>query len=385
MSTIYIHWPFCLKKCDYCSFYSVTCPKDLDLNLWLSAYERVLKKHLEEFYNNEEITSIYFGGGTPSLVPSYFVADILCYIDKYFKVCKQAEITIEANPGTINCNKLKDYKDAGVNRLSIGVQSLVDESLKILGRIHTSNEAIKCIHEASEVFDNVSADFIYNRPGQTLPDWQDELHQICKLPVKHLSLYELIVEDNTPICKQIDSCILPKQNETSEFFEETCRIANKYNFNQYEVSNFAKSRTNNETLPTYYSRHNMSYWNYEDYYAVGPSAHSRITKNGCKIAIEQIANNSLWLTWSKHPVFECEPLDKFAEYKERLIMGLRTTHGIKISDIDEKIQKYYGLKNKLEKLIENSYIIIDGDVMTLSYQGRLRLNLIVQYLSRELQ
>lgn len=378
MSTIYIHWPFCRSKCYYCDFNSVPCPQFIDYSKWLAAYTKILQKYTEQYYQGDPITSIYFGGGTPSLLPNWFIASILEEIDNAFQLAPNLEITLEANPKTIDKIKAMNLKKSGINRLSIGVQSIIDADLKMLGRIHSAREAKECIFEISEIFDNLSIDMIYNRPGQNLRNWEEELNEVLKYPIKHISLYELIVEQNTRLKAMIDSGVLPSPSSSAAFFEKTIEIARNHGFEMYEVSNFAKDKC--------YGQHNISYWKYEDYYGIGAGAHSRCTLAGRKIAIAQISDNNEWLRWAletKNPVFNEEILSEDDEFKERLIMGLRSKFGIKIDVISKHIKAKYGLKNKLKKLQENSYIINKGSDVVLTDNGIMKLNLIIRYLTEE--
>lgn len=178
MSTIYIHWPFCLSKCYYCDFNSIKCSGNINFKKWLYLYKKVLEKFKQDFYKSEDITSIYFGGGTPSLLPEWFVADLIEEINNSFNLMPGSEITLEANPKTVNKQSLLNFKKAGINRLSIGVQSIRNEDLKLLGRIHNSQDAKDCVFEAFDVFDNISIDMIYNRPRQNLTDWESELNEV---------------------------------------------------------------------------------------------------------------------------------------------------------------------------------------------------------------
>ena len=378
MSTIYIHWPFCRSKCHYCDFNSMPCPKFVDYSKWLVAYIKIVQKYNEHYYNGGFITSIYFGGGTPSLLPSGFIASILEKISTTFKLAPNIEITIEANPKTINKIKAIELKKSGVNRLSIGVQSIVDDDLKMLGRIHLAKEARECVFEMSEIFDNLSIDMIYNRPGQNLLNWEKELQEVLEYPIKHISLYELIVETNTKLKAMIDSGALPSPSSSATFFEKTIEIAKGHGFEMYEVSNFAKDK--------HYGRHNISYWKYEDYYGIGAGAHSRCTLANHKIAIAQITDNNEWLRWAmetENPAFNEEILTEDDEFKERLIMGLRCKFGINIDVISEHMKTKYGLKNKLKKLQANSYIINKGSDVVLTDDGIMKLNLIIRYLTEE--
>ena len=376
MSTIYIHWGYCLSKCYYCNFNSIPCNKTLDYGAWCNAYIRVLHEYKSRYYHDEQITSIYFGGGTPSLLPEWFVAKILDEISTHFKLSETVEITLEANPKAINKSKAHSFKSAGINRLSIGVQSIIDHDLKMLGRIHSATDAIDCVMDMTQIFDNISVDMIYNRPGQNLASWEDELNAVLLFPIQHISLYELIVESNTKIKDMIDAKRLSPPSSSSEFFETTIKVAKSNGFEMYEVSNFAKNG--------HYGRHNISYWRYEDYFGLGPGAHSRCSIGGRKIAIAQIADNEEWLKWASAGITFCEEkLTEEDEFKERLLMGLRSKFGIKLKDISNHIKTKYGLNAKLDKLRANSYIISMGDDMILTDEGIMKLNLIIRYLTEE--
>lgn len=375
MSTIYIHWPFCLSKCYYCDFNSIKCSGNINFKKWLYLYKKVLEKFKQDFYKSEDITSIYFGGGTPSLLPEWFVADLIEEINNSFNLMPGSEITLEANPKTVNKQSLLNFKKAGINRLSIGVQSIRNEDLKLLGRIHNSQDAKDCVFEAFDVFDNISIDMIYNRPRQNLTDWESELNEVLNWPINHISLYELIIEDNTKLKQMIEQGDIPYPDNSDKFFNKTIEIATQANFEMYEVSNFARNQK--------YGKHNLSYWNYEDYYGIGPGSHSRITKAQQKVAIAQISNNLNWLKWAEDPDFELEILSKDEIFEEMCIMGLRSKCGLDLGKISEEIKNKYDLQNKIEKLIKNSYIIKLGDRIILTKEGIKKLNLVIEFLVRE--
>ena len=378
MSTIYIHYPFCLSKCYYCDFNSIACKRTNSI-LYLPLYANVLNLFNREFYKGEKITSIYFGGGTPSLLSVEFIEEILTHIHNTFNITSDAEITLEVNPKTIDKNKAKRYKEAGINRLSIGIQSFIDADLKILGRIHNSYDALTCVYEMCHTFNNVSIDLIYNRPGQKVEDWVQELKKALQLPIQHVSLYELIIEDNTYMKHLIDKGFLPKPSVSDKFLRKTFEIAEANNFEMYEASNFAKTCTGYKPL---YSRHNLSYWNYEDYYGVGAGAHSRVhSKNGRKCAISQCCNIVKWCNWAKNPVFKIEELFDEEVYTEKLLMGLRTKLGININDYDKEILKTHNFYFKIKQLIDNEYAYLNKGRMILTVEGMLRLNIIVSYLT----
>jgi oxygen-independent coproporphyrinogen-3 oxidase len=329
--------------------------------------------HKNIYYHGEEITSVYFGGGTPSLLPVWFVAALLTEIRKEFNLIHNAEISIEVNPKTISVAKAQMLKQAGVNRISIGVQSLIDADLVMLGRTHNSQQAVECVYLAASVFDNISIDMIYNRPGQLLSDWLVELRKALVLPISHASLYELIIEDGTKLQRAIATKNLSLPSLTEPFIEKTIELAEDLGLEMYEISNFAKSAK-------YRCKHNIAYWSYNNYYGIGPGAHSRTTRNGRKIAIAQLCDINEWLRWSEHPAFVEETLSTDDELKELLIMGLRTKFGIPLRSIPQSLMNKYELKNKLEKLQKSEYIVIDGDCVVLTYSGVLRINSVIQYL-----
>ena len=341
---------------------------------YLQLYINVLTAFHKQFYKNEDITSIYFGGGTPSLLSVEFIEKILNFINANFNVVSNAEITLEANPKTININKAIGYKSVGINRLSIGVQSLIDVDLRTLGRVHNAHDALMCVYEMSSIFPNVSIDLIYNRPGQTLENWEQELSMALELPIKHISLYELIIEDNTYIKYLIDKGFLEQPSMSEEFLNKTIEITKIRGFEQYEVSNFAIDST-------YYSRHNLSYWNYKDYYGVGAGAHSRVHNEfNQKCAISQCADINTWCEWAKEPIFEVEVLSDNDVYVERLLMGLRTKFGVNCNNFDVSILLEHDFERKIWYLKQNDYILNRGNYIILTYEGLLRLNSVLRYL-----
>lgn len=372
MATIYIHWPFCISKCAYCDFNSFTekslaVRSDADFRNWLNLYKNALLK----FDKIEKITSIYFGGGTPSLLPSFFVEELLQFIFDTFNIVNNAEITLEANPGTISFTKALSFYKAGVNRLSIGVQSIYDKGLKILGRdSHSASQAIECVREMSNIFNNISIDLIYNRPFQKSREWEKELSEAVNLLgeyITHISCYELIIEEGTLLHKQVLYGIFPKP-ALSRAFDITYNVLTKNGFEMYEVSNYAR--------PGYEGRHNMSYWKYENYYGIGPGAHSRIMQNGRKIALEQEKNPQKWF---KTQSFYRELLSESDILKEKLIMGLRAKCGIRLEDL----ANISNINKKLKALSDNLYIICHDERVIMTYEGLKKLNLIIRYILGE--
>ena len=349
MATFYIHWPFCVSKCAYCNFNSYIAQVNQDL--WLEKYKLLIKK-----FPTETITSIYFGGGTPSLLQPRFVEEIINAINPI----KNAEITIEINPNTVDYQKLLDFKYACINRVSIGVQSIYDDQLQLLGRTsHTVSDAISCVKDCCKVFDNVSIDLIYNRPFQTCSQWGKEITQTMEIfakAIQHISCYELILEPGTPLTRSVTKQILPPPLDCDTFFKITHDILDKSGFKMYEISNFAKNG--------FQSKHNLSYWKYDDYYGIGPGAHSRITKNGAKIAIKQ--GNSI-----EHFTFKEIQLSEKEVIEERLIMGLRTIYGVESNILQS---------TKIQALEDEGYAVCNHGMLTLTFEGLKRLNGILRYL-----
>ena len=266
-SALYIHIPFCDHKCIYCDFYSIITKDNIP------SFLASVKKEIDYYsllYSKERFfTSIYFGGGTPSLMDTRYISEIIDYLYKSFSVSENAEITLETNPGTVNQNKLKDFCTTGINRISIGIQSFHEDELKFLTRIHDKATAIDTVYNAEKAgFKNISADLIFNLPGQTKAKWLNNLETIVELPVKHISAYSLILERGTILNKMVLDGKVKIQDEDydAELYELTIDFLESNGFSQYEVSNFSKEG--------YECIHNKAYWEYRDYLSFGPSAHS---------------------------------------------------------------------------------------------------------------
>ncbi len=266
--SFYIHYPFCKSKCPYCDFNS-HISSNIDLGAFLKAYFNEIEFFAKNA-KNRQISTIFFGGGTPSLMPTYFVDEILRKISKHFQIENHCEITLEANPTSFESAKFQEFKKAGINRLSIGIQALNDEDLKFLGREHSSKEAMQTIENARKIFDNFSFDLIYARPKQNLQNWQKELELALSFDTKHLSLYQLTIEKGTPFFKDFrdKKFEMPSENLSAEFYETTNEIMAQNGFLHYEISNYCKKN--------FECKHNLIYWRGLDYAGVGAGAHSRI-------------------------------------------------------------------------------------------------------------
>lgn len=350
---IYIHWPFCASKCPYCAFNSYVAPvPDGFIEVYLKKldiYNDILESRI--------VKSIYFGGGTPSLMNPNDIERILSKITSIYQLDNDVEITLEANPGSTSKNKFETYRKIGINRISLGIQSLNDANLKFLGRIHSVKDAEAAIHNVQTIFENYSLDFIYGLPEQNISTWEAELLQIGEIQAPHLSMYQLTIEENTPFAQQghlIDSDV------SYPFYLATREILQDYSYEHYEVSNFAKSG--------YRSRHNMSYWDYEDFIGIGPGASGRITVNQEKHEVLEPREISIW---QKEIKLHMTKLTKDEIEEEALIMGLRTKHGVEIRKIE---RLYTNNLNKINQLKDDQLLQEKDGYLIATEDGLLKLD-----------
>lgn len=334
MASLYLHIPFCERKCIYCDFYSIA-PNDSSadhpalIERFLDALDTEIHLRAEEQRFRKSYETIFFGGGTPSLLSPSHIEKILKTLSSHFSVEPGAEITLETNPGTVNLEKLKAFRSAGVNRLSIGIQSFHDDDLQFLSRIHTAADAHRCISDAFAAgFQNVSFDLIFSLPNQTMDRWRSNLIQAVAQSPAHLSCYSLIVEPNTPLFRLVQSKqITPLDaDRDAELFEFTMEFLESHGFTHYEVSNFA--------LPGFQCRHNVNYWNHTNYLGFGPSAHSLWETerwwNCANIStyIARLAKRSLPIEGGEH-LSETQLID------EAIFLGLRSD-GIDLKDYSRR-------------------------------------------------
>ena len=352
--SIYIHWPYCLSKCPYCDFNSHVSKEKIDQDQYSSLIKKELD-HYSEVMNSKNISSIFFGGGTPSLMDPSVVYEILNHIEKKFNFDDKTEITLEANPTSVELDKFRHYSDFGINRVSIGVQSLNDIDLKKLGRNHTSKEAIRAIEIAHQYFNSISIDLIYSRPGQKITEWKAELLQALALGTHHISLYQLTIEPKTTYEKLFQSgkLILPNEELSRELYLLTESVCNDYSLFKYELSNFSKK--GHESI------HNLNYWNSGEWVGVGPGAHSRIeNKDGERISIINEYDPLKWEEYVKKSGFssiEKQNLSQENIRDEYILMSMRTSKGMSIN-------KYIDLgghldKTKLKSLTTGGYIKVN--------------------------
>jgi len=373
MSGIYIHIPFCERKCIYCDFYSVE-----NLNLIDRFTESLLKEikifSIEaDFFNDSIFDTIYFGGGTPSLLEPAQIEKILNKLSQSFKISSNPEITLETNPGTVDKRKLLEFKNLGVNRISFGVQSFFDDDLKFLGRIHTGEDAFKCVNDSFEVgFENVSIDLIFGLPGQTVEKWLENLKFAVSLNVPHISAYNLIVERGTPLHElfSLGKVQIPEDEIQAQLYERTIDFLENAGYVHYEVSNYA--------FEGFECRHNLKYWQYENYIGFGPSAHSFwINKRWWNFANLNKYINALDL--GKIPVANFEILDEEKMIEEFIYLGLRSK-GINVARFKGKFGFEFvdgDIKDEIEELERAGYITIEDDFIKLTPKGFLLCDEIV--------
>jgi oxygen-independent coproporphyrinogen-3 oxidase len=324
---VYVHWPFCLAKCPYCDFNSHVRHDAPDEARYARAIAAELA-HAASRIAPRRLTSVFFGGGTPSLMRPETVSTILCEITRHWALQPDTEITLEANPTSVEAERFRGYRAAGVNRLSLGVQALNDTALKALGRMHTADEALTAVAIAKSVFQRVSFDLIYARPAQTPVEWRAELKRALTEQVEHLSLYQLTIEDGTPFAAlyRAGKLRVPDADTARELWDVTQEICDAAGLSAYEISNHA--RTGAE------SRHNLVYWRSGEYVGVGPGAHGRIDTEQGRMATATERQPERWLALVEdrgHGLVVDESLGAIERADEFLLMGLRLREGIERS------------------------------------------------------
>ena len=357
---IYIHVPFCGKKCSYCDFYSV-CYSGQQAELYVQAVVRNLRHYGEKSLTAD---TVYFGGGTPSLLSGEQISRIMAAIQENFALSGDAEVTLEANPVTLSPRRLEELLSAGVNRLSIGVQSMNDAELRYLGRLHSAERAEKAVLDAFETgFRNISCDLMLALPGQSEELLKQSIDRLCALPIQHISAYILKVEEGTPFdCDEVRSA-LPDEEKVSQLYLFAVSELDRHGYQQYEVSNFS--------IPGYESRHNCRYWKCEDYLGIGPSAHS--CHKGVRFAADADIQAFIDAPHQNVTITDPSPCD----FTERAMLLLRLSDGLHLADFPQQADM---LRKKVPPLVAEGYITFDGERIALTPRGFLVSNSVISFL-----
>ena len=361
MSGIYIHIPFCKQACHYCDFHFSTSLKKKEEMVLALGKEIVLRK--SEF-EDEVVETIYFGGGTPSILTIADVKFLIETVYENYSVIENPEITVEANPDDLSDDFIVELSKTLVNRLSIGVQSFFEDDLEMMNRAHNSAEAKKCLEIATKYFDNISVDLIYGIPEMSNQKWTQNIETALRFGISHISSYALTVEPKTALKKLIDTGKIdqPKDEVASEHFDILVEKLTQNGFIHYELSNFGKEN--------YFSKNNSSYWLGKKYIGIGPSAHSFDGNSRSW----NIANNSLYLksiSESKLPN-EIEILSKTDKYNEYVMTGLRTIWGISLNRIETQFGKQYlkYLQKQMEKFVKDDLLVLENDILKTTKKGK---------------
>lgn len=375
---LYVHWPFCLSKCPYCDFNSHVRER-IDSALWQHALLRELE-HYGRLTEGRRLTSVFFGGGTPSLMPPEVVDALLAQLEEYWTLDPDLEVTLEANPTSAEAQRFAGFAAAGVNRLSIGVQALEDEALRFLGRQHSAEEALAAVDLARRAVPRFSFDLIYARPGQTAEAWRAELRAALDLGSEHLSLYQLIIEPGTKFHAALRRGELKLLDDEmqAELYEVTGVMLEAEGLPAYEISNYARVGAE--------CRHNLTYWRYGDYVGIGPGAHGRLTLSGEKRATRQHRAPEIWLdrvVSTGHATQAEETLTRRQRLEELLMMGLRLREPIARTAFEREVgaQPEQVLEpGRLKAALAEGYLILDEEGLRAGPEGRLRLNSLLAWL-----
>ncbi|MEP2861730.1 radical SAM family heme chaperone HemW [Parvibaculum sp.] len=368
---VYVHWPFCQSKCPYCDFNSHVVA-NIDQARWARALCRELE-HMRSLAGAQRVRSVFFGGGTPSLMLPETVDAVLKKIASLWTMEEGAEITLEANPTSVEADRFKGYRAAGVNRLSLGVQSLDDAQLKFLGRLHSADEALRAIALARDIFPRLSFDLIYARPGQTKDAWESELRAALAHAADHLSLYQLTIEPDTAFARLYEkgAFVLPEDEEAAEMYALTADICAEAGLSAYEVSNYAASGAA--------SRHNLVYWRYGDYAGVGPGAHGRITSGEKRLATRARRMPGDWIDAVEREGHGLEAVEEIAPAEqgdEMVLMGLRLQEGVSLARHARLAGREIS-PVRIEALVADDLLAVEGDIIRATSEGRMLLDAVL--------
>jgi oxygen-independent coproporphyrinogen-3 oxidase len=371
VTSLYLHIPFCSRKCCYCSFHSGAHPESLQIR-----YGQAINREIEQTAvanGQPRLDTLFIGGGTPSVLPAQVLGSILATCRKAFSWCDEAEVSIEVNPETVLGELLQNLRCHGVNRLSMGVQSLNDGELNLLGRTHTAAQGREALVRARQAgFTNINIDLMYGIPGQTVQSWRDTLLRALDMDLEHLSLYQLSVEEGTTFADLLKKgeLELPDEEAILEMDEIANQESGMAGYHRYEISNYAK--------PGKFCRHNLVYWHNEPYVACGAAAVSYTAGNRC-LRQPDPALYSDWLESGLSPLIECEHLPVEQAFRETMVMGLRLTAGVSRQRLQGRfgcgVQDIYG--NRLDRLISSGLLCFDGERYFLSERGRLLANVVM--------
>ena len=373
MTGLYIHVPFCKQKCIYCDFNSYAGYDEL-IPAYFNALEKELIFKADSFMskneiNHNDLTSIYIGGGTPSFVDESYITRMMDIIKETFTSLEPMEITIEANPGTLTPDNLKRYHEAGINRISLGVQSLNDDILKFLGRIHSSEDFFQSIEMARKTgFENINADLIFAIPGQTKCDFERTLDSVISLDIPHISCYGLIFEEGTKLINMLRSSDIDKVDDETdrEMYYIAKAMLKSAGYIHYEISNFAK--------PGFESRHNMLYWTESMYIGIGTGAHSFWGENGKKKRYCNVSDITKYIKLSHDSTIDENSIEEInieSEMEEYIIMGLRLTKGINYNEFKKKFKKdiFHIYSGQIKELESKGLLVTDRFGFKLSDEG----------------
>ncbi len=368
---LYVHWPFCAAICPYCDF-NVYRDRGVDADAWSAALVADLKYWAARI-ERRKLSSIYFGGGTPSLAPVSVIADVIAAAERLFGLDDKVEITLEANPNDAGEDRLRAIAAAGVNRLSLGVQSFDDNALKFLGRDHDAASARRATAMVQEIFAASTFDLIYSRPGQSDDDWRAELSEALGFAPVHLSLYQLTIEPGTAFSAQVEKGRWsPAADDVqARHYEIAQEMTKAAGLGAYEISNHAK--------PGHESQHNLIYWRYHDYIGIGPGAHGRVTIEHDRVATKAVDRPGGYLTQVDDRgtgLESCEALDDEGQLIERLSMGLRLAEGVPLY-ADDHFYRDEARTTRLRRLTEDGFLILECGTLRASETGRPVLNRLI--------
>jgi len=354
---IYIHVPFCLRKCPYCDFYSVPYnPVNAE------RYVQAVMRNIRHYSRTATVDTLYFGGGTPSLLTPFQVGNIIQSVKFSFKLADDAEITLEVNPAAVTAESLAEYRRFGINRLSVGIQSLIDSELQTLGRLHTAENAVETVKNAVKSgFGNISCDLMIGLPNQKVDDVDYSIRKLAETPITHISAYILKIEENTAFGRA--GVQLPDEDSVADMYLEICSSLERHSFKQYEISNFAKIG--------YESRHNNKYWKYCDYLGIGPSAHSCF--EGKRFAVDRDLRAFLADSSQKVNITDENP----CSFEERAMLKLRLSEGFPIEECGDKKDE---ILQKIPRLVNEGYVTFEGGIIALTKKGFVMSNSIIGHL-----